>query len=281
MKFSYYLLAIFVFILSSNRLHAESIDTQLLQSLGDVNYYELNAENLDRSFHVFIDLPLNYSESTETYPTVYLLDGGTTFPLLAAYHHYLRFEANMPAVILVGISYGADTFEEGNLRSTDYTVASAERDYWGGASAFQSVLRDELLPYIEKNYRSDSSRRVIFGQSLGGQFVLFNALTEPQLFFGHIASNPALHRNLDFFLQWQGEDKMPVNASRVFVSSGEFDDQRFREPAMKWAAHWQAISPKPWLLEVRTLTGQTHMSAAPEAFRQGLDWLFSETENSQ
>jgi predicted alpha/beta superfamily hydrolase len=281
MKFAYYLLTAFAFMLYSNSLHAENIDTQLLQSLGDVNYYELNSEKLDRSFHVFIDLPLNYSESAETYPTIYLLDGGNTFPLMAAYHHYLRFEANMPAVILVGISYAADTFEEGNFRSTDYTAPSEERTFWGGAAVFQSVLRDELLPFIEQSYRSDSSHRVIFGQSLAGQFVLFNALTEPELFFGHIASNPAMHRNLDFFLQWQGKSRMPVNASRVFVSSGEFDDPIYRQPTLKWVEYWQTNTTKPWLLEVRSLTGQTHMSAAPEAFRQGLDWLFSDTENSQ
>jgi hypothetical protein len=90
-----------------------------------------------------------------------------------------------------------------------------------------------------------------------------------------------MRRNLDFFLQWQGEDRMSVNASRVFVSSGEFDDPIYRQPTLKWVAHWQTNTTKPWLLEVRSLAGQTHMSAAPEAFRQGLDWLFSDTENSQ
>jgi len=37
---------------------------------------------------------------------------------------------------------------------------------------------------------------------------LFNALTKPDRFFGHIASDPALHRNLDYFLQWHGEDEI-------------------------------------------------------------------------
>lgn len=255
---------------------AEMLDTQLLQSLGEVRYHELKATSLGRSFHIFVDLPVDYQDEDENYPTIYLLDGGNTFPLMAAYHHYLRFGDETPAAILVGISYGADTFKEGNWRSTDFTAPSEERDFWGGASVFQAVIRDELLPLIEGVYRSDPERRILFGHSLGGQFVLFNALSNPGLFFGHIASNPALHRNLPFFLRWHGDKEFSQPVSRLFVASGEYEDARFREPALKWINHWQAVTPRPWILETRTLAGQTHLSASPEAFRQGLGWLFSE-----
>ncbi len=54
---------------------------------------------------------------------------------------------------------------------------------------------------------------------------------------GHIASNPALHRNLPFFLQEiEGADR----GGRLFVSSAEDDDD------------------------------------APAAFRQGMFWIFGE-----
>jgi len=256
--------------------HADNLDTRLLQSLGEVRYHELKSTQLQRSFHIFVDLPEGYLDSAQSYPTIYLLDGGNTFPLMAAYHHYLRFGDEAPAAILVGISYGADTFKEGNWRSTDYTAPSDEREFWGGAAVFQAVLLDDLLPLIEDAYRSDPARRILFGHSLGGQFVLFNALTKPERFFGHMASNPALHRNLSFFLAWHGEKEAMEPVSRVFVSSGEFDDAVFRGPALEWIRHWQAVEPGPWILEARTLAGQTHLSAPPEAFRQGLSWLFSE-----
>jgi predicted alpha/beta superfamily hydrolase len=276
MKLASSILLIAFSLLTGMVCRADSLETSLLQSLGEVKYHELNSENLGRPLHVFVDLPEGYQASEQNYPTVYLLDGGNTFPLMAAYHHYLRFGDEAPAAIIVGISYGADTFKEGNWRSTDYTAPSKEREFWGGAAVFQKVIQDEIFPLIEGNYRSDVEQRVIFGHSLGGQFVLFNALTKPGLFFGHIASNPALHRNLPFFLSWHGEKDITMPLSRVFVSSGEFEDPRFREPAIQWIRHWQAVSPGPWVLETRTLAGQTHLSAPPEAFRQGLQWLFSE-----
>jgi predicted alpha/beta superfamily hydrolase len=268
------LLLIIMVLPSQVIAETNTLDANLLQSLGDVEYHELKSAQLGRSFHIFVDLPEGYRNSGKSYPTIYLLDGGNTFPLLAAHHHYLRFGDESPEAILVGISYGADTFEEGNLRSTDYTAPSEERDFWGGAAVFQTLLQDELLPMIEAAYRSDPARRVIFGQSLGGQFVLYNALSKPELFFGHIASNPALHRNLPFFLKWHGEKDFTEPLSRVFVSSGQYDDPRFREPALEWKAFWQAVTPGPWTLETRTLAGQTHLSATPEAFRQGVEWIF-------
>jgi predicted alpha/beta superfamily hydrolase len=260
--------------------HAVEPDIARLQGLGDTRYHMLDSELLGRPLHLFVRLPAAYNDKSRIdYPTVYLLDGGITYPMLSAYYHYLLMGKEVPTAILVGISYGTDQFSEGNYRSTDYTAPSEERDHWGGAAVFQKLLQDELLPLIEKNYRSDAGKRVIFGQSMGGQFVLFTALTRPELFWGHIASNPALHRNLPFFLQWQGKEEMPVSATRLFVSSGEFEAKVFREPAMEWIAFWTAQPMRPWILESRTLDGQSHFSAGPAAFRQGMAWLFPEKEN--
>ena len=272
--------------LASQVFAAEPIETSRLQGLGDTRFHSLKSGLLGRSLNIFVRLPEEYAggndqEAASTrFPTIYLLDGGITFPLLAAYYHYLHMGGEAPAMIIVGISYGKDSFEEGNFRSTDFTAPTAERAFWGGASLFQQVLATELLPLIEQRYRSAADRRVIFGQSLGGQFVLYTSLTRPQLFWGHIASNPALHRNLPFFLEWRGEAEVPAPSSRLFVSSAEFDDPRFREPARQWIAHWSAQDNKPWFLETRTLNRQTHMSAAPAAFRQGIAWLFSGAQPS-
>lgn len=255
--------------------HAKAgvLESENLQALGAVDYFHMSSTTLDRPFHVFVDLPENYAESDERYPAVYLLDGGNTFPLLAATHHYLRFGEEAPRVILVGISYGADTFREGNMRGTDFTAPSQEREFWGGAGQFQDMLAAELLPRIEKQYRADPDRRILFGHSLGGQFVLYSALTRPDLFHGRIASNPALHRNLPFYLEWRGEGHMPAPVTRLFVSSGEFDAEVFRGPARQWMCQWRSRQQRPWFLETRILPGQTHFSAVPEAFRLGLAWV--------
>ena len=136
-------------------------------------------------------------------------------------------------------------------------------------------MSDELFPFIEHNYRSRPDRRIIFGQSLGGQFVLYTALMDPDLFWGHIASNPALHRNLPFFLKRHNEAVTERTSSKLFVASGSMDEPRFRKPALKWIEHWSAIDTLLWQLKTIDLDGHSHMSAPPAAFRQGMRWLFS------
>jgi predicted alpha/beta superfamily hydrolase len=254
---------------------AAAMDARHLQGLGDTRYHHVESAAVGRGYHVYVMLPHGYEGTGGTrYPTVYLLDGGELFPLMAAYYRYLRFGEEVPDTIIVGISYGGDTFEKGNFRSTDYTAPAAERDYWGGAPRFQKFLSDELVPLIEGRYRSDPSRRIIFGQSIGGQFVLYTALTRPTLFWGHIASNPALHRNLPFFMRKHAEPGPDGQRSRLFVADGTLNDAEYRQPSLAWTAHWSAAGDPPWDLKAMDLEGHSHMSAPPAAFRAGMRWLF-------
>ena len=255
---------------------SSALDSRFLQGLGNSHYLRMDSEIIGRDYHLFVMLPDGYKQNPEQYyPTVYVLDGGALFPLLVAYYRYLNLGKEIPDVIIVGISYGSDSYEDGNYRSTDYTAETDEREYWGGAATFQSFLKDEMIPYVERSYRSRPDRRIIFGQSIGGQFVLYAALTEPDLFWGHIASNPALHRNLAFFLQDRGAASTSGEPSRLFVASGSLDDPEYRLPALEWIEHWSNRSNTPWHLKTMILDGHSHMSAPPASFRQGMRWLFS------
>lgn len=253
-----------------------AVDVQFMHGLGDTRYHHIESEAVGRGYHVYVMLPEGYdSTADDTYPTIYVLDGGALFPLFAAYYRYLNFGEEIPDAIIVGVSYGSDTLEGGNFRSTDYTAPSDERDYWGGAKKFQSFLSDELMPMIEGNYQSRADRRVIFGQSIGGQFVLYTALTKPNLFWGHVASNPALHRNLPFYLEKHADAEPGHEQSRLFVADGTLNDAKYREPSLRWIDYWSERDDKPWQLKTVDLEGHSHMSAPPASFRQGIGWLFS------
>jgi predicted alpha/beta superfamily hydrolase len=247
-------------------------DTRHLQSLGHVDYLTFNPEEPQREMHVFVDLPEAYEASRDHYPTIYLLDGGNTYPLLAAYHHYLRFGNEAPRVILVGISYGADSFREGNMRQTDFTAPSRERDFWGGGETFLRALEQELIPLIEQRYRAAPGQRILFGHSLGGQLVLLAAMRRPGLFNGLIASNPAIVGNLDYFLDANTLSPATGEQTRLFLALAEQERDELRVNTLAWKDRWQAAQP-PWELEFMILPDQTHLSSVAESFRQGLRWL--------
>lgn len=265
--------ALLTLLVSLPAAAADVSDFRHLQGIAGAEYQRLDPQSLTGDYHVYVRLPDGYTAGDpRKYPTVYLLDGGNMFPLLSGYYRYLELGEEVPHCILVGISYGTDYYRDGNLRSRDFTAPAEEIDYWGGAVEFQSMLREELIPFVEAKYPSDPARRIILGQSLGGQFVLYTALTDPGLFWGHIAVNPALHRNLRFFLEAHTTIEKPV--SRLFVASGADDAPMFRGPTMEWIGHWTLAERKPWEFRAEILPGESHFSAAPAAFRQGMAWLF-------
>lgn len=252
-----------------------TVEIDGFQGLGDIHYHQIESEKIGKRYEILVGLPDNYAESPDTdYPTIYLTDGAALYPLLQAYYRYLNFGEEIPELIFVAISYSDGDWVNGSDRSHDYSAPSDEREDYGGAGNFQSMLRDEIMPLVEDQYRSRSNRRIIFGQSMGGQFVMYTAHTEPDLFWGHIASNPALHRNLPFYLPSNTE--VPASpTTKLFVGSASNDDPRFRVPATQWISEWTKQSEKPWDLQVEILEGHNHYSAPPTSFRRGMKWLFA------
>lgn len=118
MRVSVFLVAAVLLMASAS---SSALESQFLQGLGDSHYQRVESEALGRGFHLYVMLPDGYEQNSEqSYPTIYVLDGGALFPLLVPYYGYLNFGNEVPDAIIVGISYGSDNFEGGNYRSTDY-----------------------------------------------------------------------------------------------------------------------------------------------------------------
>lgn len=237
------------------------------------DYFPIDSAAVGRRFHIYVRLPADYGAQPERrYPVVYLLDGDSLFPILAANHLFLTYDDGLPEAIVVGIAYGGFGADL-NRRGIDFMppadgVPAAE----AGAPAFQRFLRDELIPRIERGFRADPARRILFGQSRGGSFVLWSAFTEPDLFWARIASNPALEPGREIYF---GTPRPAVRRDlRLVVASGERDRPALRAGAMAWFAHWQGRSDAPWALNAMTIENGTHAADAPNVYRRAMRWLF-------
>ena len=232
-------------------------------------YFPLSSEATGRVYHIYVRLPQGYAEDAgKRYPVVYVLDGDSLFPIIAASHLFLTIDDALPEAIVVGIAYGS--FDPSiNKRGIDFMPPSPDLPAGkSGAPAFQSFLRDELLPTVETRYRADPSRRVLFGQSRGGSFVLYSAFADPDLFWGRIASSPALPPTRDFFY---GE---PAAATRrdleLFVAEGPGDLPGLRAETVPWLAAWKARLAKPWRLTEISIADGTHSANTPDAYRSAM-----------
>ncbi len=239
----------------------------------DGDYFPLDSKRTKSRYHIFIRLPHGYAESPDTtYPVVYLLDGDSTFPMLAPQHLFLTYDEGLPEAILVGIAYGG--FGEINRRGFDFRPI-LEGGGEGGSANFLAMLEDELLPRIDSEYKSDPEKRVLVGQSRGGSFVLYAAVERPALFYGHIASNPG-REYPDRKLYGMGRAMPQVTTDGLLVvASGSRDRDYLRGSALEWSATFAKRDDLPWRVNFLDIEGGTHAASLPEVYRRAMLEVFS------
>ena len=155
----------------------------------------LESRVLGEARRINVQTPPRYEvDGRVRYPVLYMPDGGLEedFPHVAATVEAAIRAGEIDAMILVGI--------ENTERRRDLTgptaVASDRRiaPRVGGSAAFRAFIADELMPEVERRYRT-SARRAIVGVSLAGLFVLETLFVRPELFDTYIALSPSLWWN--------------------------------------------------------------------------------------
>ncbi len=237
------------------------------------DYFRFHSETVGRPFHIYVRLPQGYdSDAEERYPVVYVLDGDSLFPSLAANHLFLNYDEDLPEAVIVGIAYGGFD-RDTNKRGYDFSAPAADaHEGQGGAPAFLNFLESELMPEVEERYLVDPLRRVLFGQSRGGYLVLYSAFVEPDLFWGRIASNPVLDPGKELFFS-EPEPALRDDLGLV-VTSGSRDREVYREPLVDWFEAWADRDDTPWALRTVSIEGGTHSANSPDSYRIGMLWLF-------
>ncbi len=228
------------------------------------DYFAIDSREANHRYHIYIRYPDGYADQPQQqFPIVYLLDGDSLFPHLASLQLFLHYDDKLPEALVVGVAYGSFDSPQ-NRRSQDFT---------DGATAFGNFLERELIPMVEGRVRARPDRRILFGQSRGGGYVLHSAFTNPDLFWGRIASNPTL-------------DRLPALARRptagkradlrLLVTSGANDRPQYRAPMVRWIAEMKGKQGLPWTLRTETIDGGTHAADAGRVYRLGMGWLLSE-----
>lgn len=173
--------------------------------LGQV--YEIQSKKLGETRILNVYLPQGYDASdTNRYPVIYLLDGSANedFVHIVGLVQYNSFEwvKRLPESIVVGIA----TVD----RRRDFTFPTAiEADKklyptTGHSDKFISFLETELQPFVEKQFKTTTSKTII-GQSLGGLLATEILLKHPGLFNKYIIVSPSLWWNNGSLLNQDSE----------------------------------------------------------------------------
>jgi predicted alpha/beta superfamily hydrolase len=226
------------------------------------DYFPVKSAATGSTYHIYIRYPESYASRPDMhYPVVYVLDGDSLYPMLAPEHLFLTYDDHLPEAIVVGIAYG----------SFARPINRREIDFGAGAAKFQRFLATELLPKVEQRVRADSNRRILVGQSYGGDFVLYSAFTQPDLFWARNASNPSfrLHQLLTSVAP---SSAIRTNLHLILVS-GTANNPRGRAAAVSWLHSWSGRQA-PWEVEGIDVAGGTHAADITNAYRAALRKLF-------
>lgn len=192
----------------------------------------------DRQYELYIKLPVEYSENSDrTYPVLYFTDALWHIEMLSASTEFL-----MQNAILVGISWQKDlkgalgAFGAHASRFRDYSIQpssnpeSQAKYELGQANNHLDFIRDDVITYVEKNYRTATDNRSYFGYSMGGKFGAYILLTQPNTFKNYILGSPSLSRGgrdvpiLSKLVANEVPNTKGLNAN-VFISYGNLEKE--------------------------------------------------------
>ena len=230
---------------------------------------------LDEARPFTVHLPQGYARQPDRrYPVIFVLDGDGYAGLVAETVRLFHFRGQAPPVIVVGIS---------NIdRTRDFTPFHVEdTPTSGGAGPFLRFLEEELLPFIDDEYRSNGYR-VVFGHSFGGLLGVYALVCHPEIFNSCIAASPALYfdrgqtlRTIDEILA----ARPPEGPRYLFLSMA--DELTYAE-SLDFLKESLADEGSSWLRlhEVR-YPDETHGSVALRVIPDGLRGLFEDWSPSR
>ncbi|RZJ33276.1 MAG: alpha/beta hydrolase [Flavobacterium sp.] len=185
---------------------------------------QVRSETLGETRILNIYLPEGYNPSEPArYPVVYLLDGSADedFIHITGLYQFNSFEwiSRVPKSIIVGIA----TVDRRRDFTFPTTIAHDLEKYptTGHSDKFIAFLEKELQPYIEKKYKTNSSRTII-GQSLGGLVAAEILLKKPGLFDQYIIVSPSIWWDNGSLLDLSPEKLKGLGTpTRVYIGVGK------------------------------------------------------------
>src|SRR5688572_20962312 len=223
---------------------------------------------------LYISKPANYETTKDRYPVLFLLDGITHFHHTTGTTAFLARNQFMPDMLVVAIG-NTDRARDMTPPSQDPTVAKNVPTH-GGAANFQRFIADELIPWLDKNYRT-RPYRILVGHSLGGLFAITSLITRPELFNAYIAISPSLqwdNQNVVSRAQAFFDKTDKLSASLYMTSGNEGDALVGGIRKLSGALEEKAPAGLEWHFEPMPL--ESHGSVPHRSTYQGLEFIFAD-----
>jgi hypothetical protein len=146
-------------------------------------FRQLHSEVLNEDRSLLVCLPEEYEQGSLSYPVLFVLYGDQVRGYFAEAVHVvdrLSEEGSIPKMIIVGVA-NVDRYRDLSL------VERQGRP--SGIEPFSHFFVEELIPYVEREYRTKDFR-VVLGPQAGAEFGFYTLAKRQGVFDGFILENP-------------------------------------------------------------------------------------------
>ena len=265
----------FIFLLPFSMAVAQQTD-----SLIRVN--NLHSAIVGDDYVISVALPAGYNASHSGYPVLYVTDANSNFAAAVQTVSRMTKKKHLAPTIVVGIGYRTDSLAR-ILRLRDMTPdrdPAIRRSHAGRSSFFLRFIKEELMPYIRKNYRT-STDAVYAGMAIGGVFGLYVIFHEPETFKGYLIASPSIWYDSLVISKYQKEYTQTHQdlKARVYLSAGGREETeagftRMETNVRQLAALLDSRHYPNLGMQTQVLEGETHFSVFPTALSHGLPYLY-------
>lgn len=267
-----------VFFTFSNNLFGQKLEPKERILEAD---HTISSKIMKRDYQLYISFPVSYSsQNTISYPVLYVLDGKYMFSIIDGTRVNLDFENKIEDVIIVGIGSGLDEQSWQINRTFEYTPSQdlSVKLQSGGAGKFLECITTEIIPFVDKNYKTNSDNGII-GHSLGGLFASYCFLNATNAFSRYGISSPSLMwkdneilKQAELFLTknkvWE------ISSTRVFISVGKKEEQEMVSGTIKFSTLIKDSNNQNLEFLLNTFENETHLSVISAMISRALSVLY-------
>jgi hypothetical protein len=228
----------------------------------------ISSQKLNEDREIIIGLPPSYEKHpNQKYPILLLLDGDFLFDPFQGALSYGYYWDDLPEVIIVGVSQNKNNERETDCMVDETTGLPSEK-----GEQFFEFLGMELIPYIQKNFRT-APFKMIAGLDTTAGFLNLYLYKDNPVFDAYISMSPELPAGM--------EEQLPDRLSAIpkqlfyYQSSADGDVKKMRNRIIALDAAANKIKKETLNYRFDDFKGASHYSLVLNSIPSALYQIFS------
>lgn len=260
---------------------AAAANAQYIDSarLAGPEVFTISSTVLGEKRKIRIQLPAG-ADRYSAYPVLYVLDGESQSNHVAGQVQYLSESYKIiPNLIVVSID-NTDRMRDLTPSHTDIgpdgkrdTSASSAYKNTGGSEKFLQFIKAELMPFVEKRYRT-APFRILYGHSLGALTAVYCLLSHPDYFNAYIAVSPSFQWDNNALLKAAETASFSTEKNRLLFFSDANEDTAFHQNQLRFESLLQRKGSSALMYKRMFYPEESHISEPVKAFYDGIRFVY-------